>query len=259
MKLCLAVAVVLAVAAAGRAAVHTETVTYKQGDTVCEGFLAYDDSQPGKRPGVLVVHEWLGLNDYAKHRAEMLAQLGYVAFACDIYGKGVRGKGPQDGPKLSQPFKDDRALLRARANAGLDVLRKHAKVDTSKLAAIGYCFGGTTALELARGGADLRCVVAFHAGLGTTMPAQKGQVKAKILACHGADDPHVPPAEVQAFEQEMRAAGADWELNAYGDAVHGFTNPGAGSNKANGVAYNAEADRRSWQAMKDLFAEAFGK
>src|SRR5579884_3423646 len=153
MKLLIAAVVLLAATAAGRAAVHTETVTYKQGDTVCEGFLAYDDAQPGKRPGVLVVHEWLGLNDYAKHRAEMLAQFGYVAFACDIYGKGVRGQGPQDGPKLSQPYKDNRALLRARATAGLDVLRHHAKVDTSKLAAIGYCFGGTTALELARSGA----------------------------------------------------------------------------------------------------------
>jgi dienelactone hydrolase len=256
MKLLLAVSAVVLVATAGRAAVHTETVTYKHGDTVLEGYLAYDAAKPGQRPGVLVVHEWLGLNDHAKKRAEMLAGLGYVAFACDMYGKGVRGATPQDGPKLSAPFKEDRKLMRARATAGLDVLRKHPLVDTTKLAAIGFCFGGTTALELARGGTDLRGVVGFHAGLGTSMPAQPGQVKAKVLVCHGADDPHVPPAEVQAFEEEMRKAGADWELNAYGNAVHSFTNKAA-KDRAHGTEYNAEADRRSWQAMRDFFGEVF--
>jgi dienelactone hydrolase len=258
MKVCLSIATLLLFAAVGHAAVHTETVTYKAGDTVCEGFLAYDDAIPGKRPGVLVVHEWLGLNDYAKKRAEMLAGMGYVAFACDMYGKGVRGAGPQDGPKLSAPLKEDRKLMRARATAGLEVLRKHPKVDPTKLAAIGYCFGGTTVLELARAGTDLRGVVAFHAGLGTSMPAQRGQVKAKILACHGGDDPHVPPAEVQAFEDEMQKAGAAWQLNTYGNAVHSFTNPGA-NDKEHGVQYSADADRRSWQAMKDFFAELFAR
>ncbi len=258
MKLCLCAAVVLVLAAAARAAFHTEAVTYTHGGVELEGYLAYDDAQPGKRPGVLVVHEWLGLNDHAKKRAEMLAGLGYVAFACDMYGKNVRGASPQDGPRLSAPFKDDRKLMRARATAGLDVLRKHPKVDTSRLGAIGFCFGGTTALELARGGTDLRGVVGFHAGLGTSLPAQPGQVKAKILVCHGADDPHVPPPEVAAFEDEMRKAGADWELNAYGNAVHSFTNKSA-NNRAQGTAYNAEADRRSWQAMKDFFAEVFGQ
>jgi dienelactone hydrolase len=258
MKLLLPAITLLLFAAASRAAVHTETVTYKAGDAVCEGFLAYDDAIPGKRPGVLVVHEWLGLNDYAKKRAEMLAGMGYVAFACDMYGKGVRGAGPQDGPKLSAPFKENRSLMRARAAAGLDVLFKHPKVDSSKLAAIGYCFGGATVLELARGGAELRGVVGFHAALATPMPAQPGQVKAKVLVCHGADDPHVPPPEVQAFEDEMRKAGADWQLIAYGNAVHSFSNPGA-NDKEHGVCYNAEADRRSWQAMKDFFAELFAR
>jgi dienelactone hydrolase len=258
MKSLLSTAAVLTFAAAAGAAVHTEVVTYKHGDTVLEGYLAYDDSQAGKRPGVLVVHEWLGLNDHAKKRAEMLAELGYVAFACDMYGKGVRGSGPQDGPKLSAPYKEDRKLMRARASAGLDVLRHHARVDTSRLGAIGFCFGGTTALELARGGSDLRGVVGFHAALGTPKPAQPGQVKAKVLVCHGADDPHVPPPEVQAFEVEMQKAGVDWQLNAYGNAVHSFTNHAA-NDKAHGVAYNAEADRRSWQAMRDFFAEAFGR
>lgn len=256
MKLLLTVTIVL-LATAARAGVHTETVTYKHGDVVLEGYLAYDDGQSGKRPGVLVVHEWLGPNDHARKRAEMLAGLGYVAFACDMYGKGVRGTGPQDGPKLSAPFKEDRKLMRARAAAGLDVLRNHPNVDRSRLAAIGFCFGGTTALELARGGTDLRGVVGFHAGLGTSMPAQAGAVKAKVLVCHGADDPHVPPPEVQAFEAEMRKAGADWQLNAYGNAVHSFTNKAA-HDRAHGTEYNAEADRRSWQAMRDFFAEVFG-
>jgi dienelactone hydrolase len=258
MKLILAVAVVLVYTAVTRAAVHTETVTYKHGDTVCEGYLAYDDAQAGKRPGILVVHEWLGLNDHAKKRAEMLAELGYVAFAADMYGKGVRGAGPQDGLKLSTPFKEDRKLMRARANAGLDVLRNHPKADAAKLGAIGFCFGGTTVLELARAGTDLRGVVAFHAGLSTPMAAQAGQVKAKVLVCHGADDPHVPPPEVLSFVDEMRKAGADWELNAYGGAVHSFTNHAA-NDKQHGMCYNAEADRRSWQAMKDFFTEVFAQ
>jgi dienelactone hydrolase len=258
MKLFHVVAVLLTMTAVCRAAVHTEVVTYKHGDTVCEGYFAYDDAQQGKRPGILVVHEWLGLNDHAKKRAEMLAELGYVAFACDMYGKGVRAAGPQDGPKLSAPFKDDRKLMRARANAGLDVLRKHAKVDGTKLGAIGFCFGGTTALELARAGTNLRGVVAFHAGLSTPMPAQPGQVKAKILVCHGGDDPFVPPKEVQAFQDEMNKAGASLKLITYGGAVHSFTNPAA-NDKAHGVAYNAEADRESWKAMKVFFAEVLAK
>jgi dienelactone hydrolase len=258
MKTLLAVPMLLLFVSAGRAAIHAETITYKHGGAVLEGYLAYDDANADKRPGVLVVHEWLGLNDHARKRADMLAGLGYVAFACDMYGKDVRGAGPEQGPKLSAPFKEDRKLMRARATAGLDVLRKHKLVDTTKLAAIGFCFGGTTALELARGGTDLRGVVGFHAGLGTPMPAEPGQVKAKILVCHGADDPHVPPAEVQAFEAEMRHAKADWELNAYGNAVHSFTNRAA-HDRAHGTEYNAEADRRSWQAMKDFFAEVFGR
>jgi dienelactone hydrolase len=252
------VAVLVLITFSARAAIHTERVTYNHGDTVLEGHLAYDDSLTGKRPGVLVVHEWLGLNDHSKKRAEKLAELGYVAFACDMYGKGVRGAGPQDGPKLSAPFKADRKLMRARVTAGLDVLRKHPKVDSSKLAAIGYCFGGTTALELARGGADIRGVVGFHAGLHTPMPAERGQLKAKVLVCHGADDPHVPPPEVQAFESEMRKAEADWQLVAYGKAVHSFTNHEA-KDRAHGVEYNADADRRSWQAMRNFFEEIFAR
>lgn len=259
MKCIVAVLVALISVASVQAAVKSQAVQYKHGDVILEGYLAYDDSQSGKRPGVLVVHEWLGLNDYAKKRADMLASMGYVAFALDMYGKGVLGKGPQDGTKLSAPFKENRQLMRDRAKAGLDVLRNHPLVDSSRIAAIGYCFGGATAIELARAGTGIAGVVGFHPALGTSMPAKPGQVKAKILVCHGADDPFVPPPEVKAFEEEMQKAGADWQLNAYGNAVHGFTNWGAGNNKSSGVAYNSEADKRSWQAMKDFFAEIFAK
>ena len=259
MKLVLAVITLLVATTMTRAAVHTEAVTYKHGDVTLEGFLAYDDSLPGRRPGVLVVHEWLGLNDYAKKRAEMLAQLGYVAFALDMYGKGVRATSPQDGPKLSAPYKNDRKLMRARAAAGLEVLRKHARVDAKRLAAIGYCFGGTCALELARGGADLAGVVSFHGGLDTPSPADAKNIKGKVLALHGADDPFVPPAQVAAFEDEMRKAKVDWQLVKYGGAVHSFTNKDAGNDASRGAAYNAKADQRSWEAMKGFFNELFPK
>jgi dienelactone hydrolase len=186
----------------------------------------------------------------------MLAELGYVGFAIDMYGKGVEGKSPQDGVRLSGPFKKDRNLMRARAGAAYDVLKKHPKVDPKKIAAMGYCFGGATVLELARGGYDLTGVVSFHGALETPMPAKAGQVKAKVLACHGAADPFVPLPEVTAFEKEMTDAGVDWQLVAYGGAVHSFTNPQA-NNKAGGAAYNPAADRRSWEAMKAFFAEVF--
>ncbi len=249
----------LVFAALARAAIHTELVEYRQGDTVCEGYLAYDDANKDQRPGVLVVHEWTGLNDYAKKRAEQLAGMGYVAFAADIYGKGVRAKDVQEAMKLSNIYKNDRKLLRARAQAGLDVLRKQPLVDPKHLAAIGYCFGGTTVLELARSGAEVNGVVSFHGGLNTPTPEDARNIKGKVLVLHGADDPHVPPEEVAAFEAEMRQGGGDWELVKYGNAVHSFTNPGAGNDKSRGAAYNAEADHRSWQAMRDFFHEVLGK
>jgi dienelactone hydrolase len=238
-----------------RAAVKTEVIVYKQGETVLEGYLAYDDALPGKRPGVLVAHEWWGHNAYARKRAEQLAGLGYVAFALDIYGKGVNAKDAQEAAKLATVYKNDRALLRARATAALDVLRKAAQVDPKRIAAIGYCFGGTTVLELARSGGDLRGVVSFHGDLSSPTPSDARQIKGKVLALHGADDPFVPAAQVMAFEEEMRKGGIDWQLVKYGGAVHTFTNPAAGTDNSRGSAYNANADRRSWQAMKDFFAE----
>jgi len=244
-------------AASAEAAVKTRVIEYKQGNTVLEGYLAWDDAKTGKRPGVLVVHEWTGLGPYAKNRAEMLAKLGYVAFAADIYGKGIRPSTPSEAARIAAIYKDDRALMRARARAGLDILQEQKLVDRNRLAAIGYCFGGTTVLELARDGADLKGVVSFHGGLATPRPEDAKNIKAKILALHGADDPFVKADEVAAFQQELRAVKADWQFITYANAVHSFTNPDAGSDNSKGAAYNEKADKRSWEAMKLFFAEIF--
>ena len=239
--------------------VSTQLIEYKQGDVVLEGFLAWPKDAKGKLPGVLLCHQWMGMGDYEKRRAEETAKLGYVAFALDIYGKGVRPKDPGEAAKLATGYKTDRALLRARALAGLEVLLKQDKVDTGRLAAQGYCFGGTTALEVARSGADVRGVVSFHGDLSSPTPADARQIKGKVLALHGADDPYVPPKEVAGFIDEMRAAKVDWQLVQYGNAVHAFAVPGAGNDPSKGAAYDAAADRRSWQAMKAFFAEVFVK
>jgi len=240
-----------------RAELVSKTVEYKQGDTVLEGYLVYDNVAQGKRAGVLVVHQWQGLGAYEKKRAEMLAGLGYNVFAVDIYGKGIRPDNPRDAGAEAGKFKDNRPLLRARVRAGLDVLTRHELTDTKRIAAIGYCFGGTTVLELARSGADLAGVVSFHGGLSSPTPGDAKNIKAKVLALHGADDPFVPAAEVAAFEDEMRQGGVDWQLIAYGGAVHSFTHWDAGSDISKGAAYNERADKRSWEAMKQFFAELF--
>jgi len=259
-ELCLTVGLsLLACGGLAGATVKTETVEYKDGPITLKGYLAYDDALTGRRPGVLVVHEWWGLNDYAKQRARQLAELDYVAFAADIYGNGVVVKTPDEARELAMKFCDDRVLLRRRVLAGLEVLRKQPRVDTSKIAAIGYCFGGTAVLELARSGANIAGVVSFHGGLDTTKPAQAGAIKAKVLVLTGADDPGAPIAQVGAFQDEMRRAGADWTMISYGGAVHSFTNPAAGDDPSKGAAYNAKADRRSWRAMRDFFDEIFAQ
>ena len=260
MKQCLLAAMMVLITQTAQARLVTKTVEYHQGNTVLEGYLAYDDAVKGKRPGVLVIHEWTGVNDYVKKRVDQLAALGYVAFAADIYGKGVRPSTPELAGKEAAKYRGkDRSLLRARAQAGLDVLAASPQVDAGHLAVIGYCFGGTAALELARSGASLRGTVSFHGGLDTPVPADALNIHGKVLALHGADDPHVPPDQVAAFQQEMRLAKVDWEMVYYGGAVHSFTNPDSGNDPSKGVAYNAEADRRSWAEMKMFFDEIFAK
>jgi dienelactone hydrolase len=251
----IAVAMLVASASASTAEVRTEVVEYRHGDAVLEGYMAYDDSVKGKRPGVLVVHEWMGHNPYVRMRAERLARLGYAAFALDMYGKGVLAKDAKEAAALAGIYKGDRKRMRTRAAAGLGVLARHPAVDPSRIAAIGYCFGGTTVLELARGGADVRAVVSFHGGLDTPEPGDAGNIRGKVLVLHGGDDPYVPPAQVAAFQEEMRRGGVDWQFVAYGGAVHSFTNPEAGGDNSKGAAYNERADRRSWEAMKAFFSE----
>lgn len=256
-KLGLLCALALLSTASAGGEIVTRTVEYRQGDARLVGYLAYPKDEAGKRPGIVVVHEWRGLNDYAKRRTEQLAELGYVALAADIYGDGKVAADVQEAAALVKIYKSDRALLRARANAALTTLRAQPNVDGDRLAAIGYCFGGTAALELARGGAPVAGVVSFHGALDTPAPGDAGNIKGKVLALHGADDPSVPATQVAAFEDEMRKAGVDWQLIAYGGAVHGFTNPANGSDNSKGVAYNAAADRRSWGHMRQFLAELF--
>ena len=254
-RLLIAMALVTSTA---RAEIVTRTVEYRAGDTVLEGLVSYDTAGPARKPGVLVVHDWMGVGPFVRARAEQLAGLGYVAFAADVYGKGVRPASVGEASRQAGALKADRPLLRARVAAGLAELRRQPNVLPARVAAIGYCFGGTAALELARSGAEVTGVVSFHGGLDSPTPADARAVKAKILALHGADDPFVPPAEVQAFEDEMRGGGVDWQLVVYSGAVHSFTNPAAGNDNSRGAAYNATADRRSWLAMRAFFAEVLG-
>ncbi len=238
------------------AELKSQVLEYKQGDMVLEGYLAYDTKFTGKRPGVLVVHEWKGLNEYTKMRANMLADLGYVAFAADIYGKGVRPQTFDQAGAEAGKYKGDRLLLRQRVEAGLAELKSQTNVDIKKLAAIGYCFGGTTVLELARAGADVKGVVSFHGGLSSPTPADAKNIKGRVLVLHGADDPFVPAEEVAAFEKEMKDSKVKYHLISYPGAVHGFTNP-ANIGEPKGALYNKEADQKSWEDMQKFFKEIF--
>ncbi len=235
----------------------TRTVDYQQGGKTLEGYLAYDDKFTGKRPGVLVAHQWKGLGDYEKQRARMLAEMGYVAFALDIYGKGIRPKSQEEAGKLSGQYKANRPLLRNRVRAAVITLRKQPNVDVSRLAIIGYCFGGGTALELARSGADVDGYVSFHGSLDTPTPADAKNIRGKVLILHGADDPYAPMKDVVALRDELSAADVNYEIDLYGNTVHSFTEKAAGNDPSTGAAYNAQADARSWARMKAFFAEIF--
>lgn len=246
----------------GCAAVQTKAIEYKDGDLVLQGFLAWDDSVATEKtpaPGVLVCPEWWGVNDYSRSRAKQLAELGYVAFAIDMYGKGKVTTDPKQVGQWAGEVMKDEKVRRARATAGLKVLLDQKMVDTAKVAAIGYCMGGTAALELARTGADLKAVVAFHASTYTAQnPADNKNIKGTVVVCQGADDTFVPAGEGEKFKKQMKEAGVDYVLVEYSGAVHAFTNPDAGSFKLPGVEYNANADQRSWAEMKEVFREKLG-
>ena len=238
--------------------VMTKTVTYQDGETMLEGSVAWN-SEATAAPGVLVVHQWMGLTDYEKGRCNQLAELGYVAFALDIYGKDNRPTNRGEAGKAAGRFKKDRALYRQRLEMGLEQLLAVAKVDKERIAAIGYCFGGTGVLELARSGADIDGVVSFHGGLDSPTPADGANIKAKLLICHGADDPFVPAKEIEGMKHELNNAKVDWQMIYYAGAVHSFTQPMAGTDNSKGAAYNAKADKRSWTAMRSFFDEIFSQ
>lgn len=242
------------------AAIVEKTVIYEQGGKKLEGCHVYDDAFTGKRPAVLVIHQWTGLTNYEKERSRMLAKLGYNVFAADIYGQGVRPVPPAAGQEAGK-YKADRKLYRARLMAALGQLTKDEHTDATKLGAIGYCFGGMGALELARAGVDLKGVVSFHGSLdaGEGFAAAKDGVKAKVLVLHGADDPFAPAAQVEALKKEMEAAGVDSKVVLYPGAVHSFTHPSAGNDPSKGAAYNEKADKESWEAMKTFFEGLFAK
>ena len=244
----------LLLAAAAAAQIKTETVVYKDGNTVIEGFLAYNPRFSSLRPGILVVHQWMGLGDFEMGKAKELAELGYVAFAVDIYGKGVRPKDRGEAGALAGKYRGNPALYRSRVAAAHKALIARVFVDKKRVGAIGFCFGGTGVLELARSGADVKGVVSFHGGLATKNPADAKNIKGKVLVLHGGDDPLVPDKEVAAFMQEMRGAKVDWRFVAYGGAVHAFTDPKANVAVAR---YHPEAARRSWQEMREFFNEIF--
>jgi len=235
--------------------VETKKIEYGTTAEVFEAYCAFDAALAGKRPAVLVAHDWSGRNEFAEKKAEKLAQLGYVALALDMFGKGKLGKNNDEKSQLIQPLIADRALLRKRMLVALELLKNLDNVDTTRIAAIGFCFGGLCVLDLARSGVAIQGVVSFHGILGAPNLAPE-RIKAKVLALHGHDDPMVPPEQVLAFEQEMTAAGADWQVHVYGNTMHGFTNPLA-NDPVFGTVYSTLAEKRSWLAMQNFFSEIF--
>ncbi|MBN7797936.1 dienelactone hydrolase family protein [Parahaliea mediterranea] len=235
-------------------AIQTRLVEYHHEDATFEAYLAWDDSAPGPRPGVAIAHAWGGRSAFEEDKARELAALGYVAVALDVYGKGVRGSSVEENQALMAPLIEDRALLQARLRAGVDCLAGQDRVDAGRLAAIGYCFGGLCVLDLARCGAPVRSVCSFH---GLFMPPDNTagrRIDASVLCLHGYDDPMAQPDSVLALASEMTAAGADWQVHAYGNTVHAFSNPAA-DDPESGVLYSEVADRRSWQAMRNFLEE----
>jgi dienelactone hydrolase len=246
--------------ASAQAAIKGEEVEYKAGNTVHKGYLVYDDVIAGKRPGVLVVHEWWGHNEHARNSARKLAEAGYVALALDMYGDGKRADHPDQAGKFSGEVGKNLPLMKSRFGAGMKFLRKQAQVDAKRVAAIGYCFGGSVVLQMAREGENLRGVASFHGGLATEHPAKPGKVKARVLVLNGADDLMVPAEQIAAFKKEMESAKVDYKLVNYPGAKHGFTNPDADANGAKfnmPLAYNAQADQESWAELQAFLKLVF--
>ncbi len=254
-----ALAGVLMLAASAEAAVKTKTVPYKHGDLECKGFLAWDDAMEGKRPGVLVVHEWWGLNDYAKMRAEKLAALGYVAFCADMYGDGRHTEHPKEAGEMSKQARENVADWRKRAEDALDTLKAQPQCDSTRLAAIGYCFGGSTVLELAYSGADIKAVVSFHGALVVPSEEDVKQIKAFILVCHGGADTFIPRKTIKEFREALDRGGVKYEFIPYPGATHSFTVPDADKHGVPGLKYDKKADEESWERMQELFKKEFGK
>lgn len=242
------------------AALQGKEVIYSANGTTLKGYVVYDDVLKGKRPGMLVVHEWWGHNEYARKRARMLAERGYTALALDMYGDGKQAHHPDDAGKFASEVSQNAALAKARFEAALDLLKQQKTVDAANIGAVGYCFGGSVVLEMARIGEPLKAVASFHGGLGTQHPAEAGMVKARIASFTGEDDPMIPAAQVVAFRQEMDKAGVNYKAVTYPGAKHSFTNPGAdkyGKQFSLPLAYNAAADKASWREALAFLEEAF--
>ena len=252
MRTLLSIALACALASSAWAEIKTKTVEYKDGNLTCKGYMAWDDAKTGKLPGVLIVHEVWGLNDYAKKRAEDLAKLGYAAFACDMYGDGKTSKHPEDAMKFMNEIKKNKETWVGRAKAALKTLGDQDNVDPKRLAAIGYCFGGSTVMELAMDGADLKAVATFHGGPPDPTVKQAKAIKAKLLICNGADDKHITADKLEKLEKTLKEAKVDAKFESYKGAVHSFTVPDADTHNMPGIAYNEEADKKSWQALKEL-------
>jgi len=253
----LALAVLMPALALG--AVKSKTVEYVHDGVTLKGLLVWDDAAKGKRPGVMVVHEFWGLNEYAKHRAELLAKMGYVAFAADMYGQGQMTTHAPEARGWMEQITANVDTWRARALTALEVLRSQPQVDPGRIAAIGYCFGGATVMQMAYAGADLKGVASFHGSLPPATGVVPGSIKPKVLAAHGAADAFVPAERVQAFQKSLEDAGAVWEFVSYGGTVHSFTNPGADKAGMANVAYNERADRRSWELLQSFLKEVFSE
>lgn len=235
---------------------HTQVIDYFDQNIKLEGFLAYDDKKSDQRPAVIVVHDWTGRNEFACDKAKKLAELGYVGFALDMYGNAKLGKDKEEKSQLIKPFIENRTLLQQRITVALNVVKKLDQVDSNRIAAIGFCFGGLCALDLARSGANIRGVVSFHGLLNAPKNLANKKIYAKVLALHGYDDPMGTPDAVAGFEEEMTKADADWQLHVYSNTMHGFTNPTA-NDPVFGTVYNSISDQRSWIAMKNFLAEIF--